>query len=102
MLGKVEIIDAGKRREIIDALKQGLAQSDGKIAACFWPRHAIRTVEKGRTTDYVICFECYQLAIHDGTDRRVKPVTREPQAVFNKQLTEAGIPLAPGIAGEGK
>lgn len=100
VLGKLEITDADKRREIIDALKQGLDQKDVKPAACFWPRHAIRTIESGQTTDYVICFECYQLAIHKGTERHGKPVSREPMALFNKHLTEAKIPLAPSMAGE--
>jgi hypothetical protein len=102
VLGKVEITDADKRQEIVAALQQGLAQSDRKLAACFWPRHALRAVERGRTIDYVICFECYQLEAHEGGSKRVKPVTREPQAVFNKYLKEEGIPLAPGMASEDK
>jgi hypothetical protein len=102
VLGKVEITDAAKRKEIAGALKDGLARSDGKRAKCFWPRHAIRAVTKGRTIDYVICFQCLQLEAHDGDSKSVKPVTREPQSVFNKHLKEAGIPLAPGMAGEDK
>jgi hypothetical protein len=100
VLGKVEVTDADKRKEIVAALKEGLTRSDGTMAKCFWPRHAIRTVDKGRTLDYVICFECLQLKLHDGSSASVKPVTREPQAVFNKYLKEAGIPLAPGMNSE--
>jgi hypothetical protein len=95
VLGKVEITDADKRHEIATALKDGLAQSDGKMAKCFWPRHGIRVVEKGRTIEYVICFECYQLVAHEGDSQSVKPVTRDPQSVFDRHLTAAGIPLAP-------
>ena len=102
VLGKIEITDAAKRREIAAALKDGLARSDGKMAKCFWPRHAIRTVANGWTVEYVICFECYQLEVHDGNSKSVKPVTRDPQAVFNKHLKEASIPLAPGMVGEDK
>jgi hypothetical protein len=98
VLGKVEITDAGKRKEIIAALKEGLAHDDGSIAACFWPRHAIRVVDKGRTIDYVICFQCYQVQAYDGNAKSVKPVTREPQPVLNRHLKEAGIPLAPGMS----
>jgi hypothetical protein len=100
VLGKIEMADADKRKETVAALREGLAQSDGKMAKCFWPRHAIRTVEKGQTTDYVICFECYQLEVHQGSSKAVKPVTRKPQSVFNKHLKEAGIPLAPAMAGD--
>lgn len=97
VLGKVEITDAAKRREIATALKNGLTQSDGEVFDCFWPRHAIRTVEKGRVIDYVICFQCLQLEAHDGDSISVKPVTRKPQSVLNKHLQEAGIALAPGM-----
>ncbi len=102
VLGKVEITDVAKRKEIAGALKDGLAQSDGWMADCFRPRHAIRAVTNGRSIDYVICFECYQLEAHDGDSKSVKPVTREPQSVFNKHLKEAGIPLAPGMVREDK
>ena len=96
VLGKVEITDAVKRKEIMAALKEGVTRSDGKMAKCFWPRHAIRAVEKGRTVDYVICFECYQLEVHEGSTMNLKPVTREPQSMFNKYLNEAGVLLTPG------
>jgi hypothetical protein len=95
VLGKIAISDASQRKALAMALKSGLAHSDGKMAKCFWPRHAIRTVEKGHSIDYVICFECYQLVAHEGTSDTIKPVTREPQALFNEQLKQAGIPLAP-------
>jgi hypothetical protein len=95
-LGKIEVTDEIKRSEIIVALKEGMARSDGMTAKCFWPRHAIRAVEKGRTIDYVICFECLQLEVHEGQSKSLIPVRWEPQAVFNRHLKEAGIPLAPG------
>ena len=102
VLGKIEVTDAAKRQEIVEALQDGLAQSDGTMAKCFWPRHAIRAVENGRTLDYVICFECLQLEAYVDGSKSVKPVTREPQSVFNKHLKEASIPLAPGMVGEHK
>src|SRR5262249_32971335 len=95
VLGKVEIKDAAKLQEIAAALQKGLARSDGTMAKCFWPRHGIRAVKNGRTVDYVICFECLQLEVYEGSSRNVKPVTSEPEGVFNKHLEEAGIPLAP-------
>lgn len=100
VLGKIDVTDAEKRKEIIAALKEGMARSDGKMAKCFWPRHAIRAVEKGKTIDCVICFACYQLEVHEGGSKRVEPTTRDPQKVFNKHLMQAGVPLAPGMAGD--
>jgi hypothetical protein len=75
VLGKIEIADADKRKEVFAALKEGLARSNGTMAKCFWPRHGIPAVEKGRTIDYVICFECLQLEAHEGDSKRVMPVT---------------------------
>ncbi len=100
VLGKVEIAESDRRREIFAALQDGMAKSDGRMANCFWPRHAIRTLENGRTMDYVICFQCDQLELHVGDTKSVKPITRDPQPLFNKCLKEAGVPLAPGMADE--
>jgi hypothetical protein len=97
VLGKVEVKEAAKRKEILSALKDGIAHSDEKMMAkCFWPRHALRASEKGKTVDYVICFECYQLKIHSDGKVKTEPTTREPQSVLSKHLKDAGVPLAPG------
>lgn len=74
VLGKIEMTDAAECDELITALKNGVSTSN--VARCFWPRHAIRVMKNGRTTDYVICFECLKLYVHDGNTRRVIPVTR--------------------------
>lgn len=95
VLGKTEITDAATRREIIAAIKKGMADSDGTMAKCFWPRHAIRAMENGKTTDYVICFQCLQLAIHEADDVRIEPITTSPKATLNQQLQSAGVRLAP-------
>jgi hypothetical protein len=95
VLGKVEVVDPDRRKEIVAALREGLASWDATPSKCFVPRHAIRAVARGRTVDYVICFECSQLEVHDGGSRSVKTVGREPQEVFNRHLREAGVPLAP-------
>jgi hypothetical protein len=95
VLGKVDIKDAEQRKEIIAALNEGLARGD-KGAACFWPRHAIRTVNKGRIVDYVICFECMHLIPYvDGSATRPIGLDRSPQPILNRYLEEAGILLAP-------
>jgi hypothetical protein len=98
VLGKVSVADPAARQEIVAALKEGMA---GKAApaACFWPRHAVRAVEKGKVIDYVICFECHQLDAYADGRRKSLTTSRGPQAVLNKYLTQAGVPLAPGMAG---
>ena len=75
VLGKVDVKSAEARRVLMAALQDGLAQSDGTMAHCFWPRHALRIVEKGRTIDYVICFQCLQVMVFDGNSSETKPTT---------------------------
>ena len=76
------------------ALHNGIASSDGGIAACFIPRHAMHTVHNGETVDYVICFQCLQIkVIRDGkTDLELTADT--PRETFNEFLSTADIPLA--------
>ena len=100
VLGKLEIRDREKFAEIMGALKDGMARSDGTTAKCFWPRHGIRFSENGNYVDYVICFECLQLQIHQNGQSKTDPIVRDPQAVLNRYLTSAGIKLAPGVDDE--
>lgn len=100
VLGKITVEDANTRKALFAAVQKGMTQSDGIMMKCFWPRHAIRTVENGRTIDYVICFQCRQLEIHAGDSRSVKPITHEPQEILNQYLRQTGVPLAPGMSGE--
>lgn len=98
VLGKVEIKDPDKRKAIITALKKGISESgDGAMADCFWPRHAIKLTENGKTIDYVICFECSRIYIYSGGSIERKPTTSKPQSVFNKHLQDANVPLTPGM-----
>lgn len=95
VLGKINVKDPADRRKIMAAVAKGIARSDGTMAKCFWPRHAIHAEKNGKSVDYVICFECLQLSINRDDDGRMVPTTREPAAVLNPYLTKAGIPIAP-------
>jgi hypothetical protein len=100
VLGKVEVTDPARRQEIIRALREGLAPKDTPMARCFFPRHGVRAVEKDRTVDYIICFECSRIQIHENGQLKTIPTTGSPRAVLNRSLKEAGIPLTPGAEGE--
>jgi hypothetical protein len=95
VLGKTTIADADKRRKIMKSLAVGIANSSGPKAACFWPRHGIRTVEGGQTIDYVICFECTQFERFVGGEKTLDFIAKFPEAEFDQLLTEAGLPIAP-------
>ena len=95
VLGKIEITDANQRHEIMAAVMDGISDG-GTPAACFWPRHAIRTVVDGKTIDYVICFHCSQIGIWDGEHRYVA-MSRDAMPVLDKYLKAASIPQAPEV-----
>nr|UXE44403.1 hypothetical protein Hi04_10k_c2220_00037 [uncultured bacterium] len=98
VLGKVEITDPAKRAEIIGAFGAAL-QNDQNWGECFWPRHALRAVTDGKTTDYVICYECGRVEISGSSGQSTKPTDRASRAVLNKYLKEAGVPLVKGAEG---
>lgn len=94
VLGKVEITDPVKRKEIVDALN--VSRSEGKLTAhCFYPRHGLRVLEGGREVDHLICFECHYLRIYlNGISKpKAIPISRHGQSVFNKFLDEARVPI---------
>lgn len=95
VLGKVEIEDAEKRKKIMEALRKGIHNSDGKMAKCFWPRHGISATKAGNTTEYVICFECLQLKVWANEELKTEPTTTEPQSLLNEFLNDAGVKIAP-------
>jgi len=95
VLGKLEITDSDKRVEVMRSLLRAIERSDGKVASCFWPRHGIRVVENSKTIDYVICFQCLRLEIHEDGNESTKPVTRDPQQNWNRILKTVGVTLAP-------
>lgn len=94
VLGKLDVNIASERKQIMAALNKGMTRSDGMSNKCFEPRHAIRTVENGKIVDYMICFHCRLIYIHGGESMRSESTTSDPQAFFNKFLTDAGISLA--------
>ncbi len=96
VLGKLEITDKSAQKEILEAMKDGMAYN-GPGNKCFWPRHAIRTVKNGAIVDVAICFECCQYRVFDAENLNTKVIGSSPQAILNRFLTAAGVPLAPGM-----
>ena len=47
VIGKVEVQNLENRNATMAALRKGIADSDGTMAKCFWPRHAVRASENG-------------------------------------------------------
>jgi hypothetical protein len=96
VLGKVEVTDPDRRKQLIAALKDAHARRPTDGAKCFWPRHGIRAIEKGQTIEYVVCFECSRFEeFMGGKKLRHDLLNSDVQPTFDKPLTEAGIPIAP-------
>jgi hypothetical protein len=96
VLGKTTVKDSDVRKEIVTALDKGIADSNARGAKCFDPRHGIRVQRDGKTVDLVICFECGWVYVFAGDkeDRQgVAVTTDKPQAVFDKVLKAADVPL---------
>ena len=95
VLGQVDPVAETDRAKIVKALWKGIAESDGTMAKCFDPRHAIRVTHRGRTVDCVICFACLQAEFTEGGRSTVVAITATPQPIFDAVLSASGVPLAP-------
>ena len=95
VVGKVEVTSHEDRRMLMEAYHQGVAESERKVAGCFWPRHGIRTVQNGQTTDYVICFECLRVHVHVGDEVTYPFISEGPRQLFNDYLSKSGISVVP-------
>ena len=95
VLGKVEMPDEANREKLMQALNNGLGQN--KATSGFSPRYGLRAVTDGHPYDYVICFECERVQIHNGPDFGYHGIDDTPRPIFNEYLTAAGIELAPPV-----
>ena len=91
VLGRAEIKDAGEKQVLLDALAEGITGSNGVIAYCFEPRHALRVETGDARVDFNICFECLQIFPHGFNGDKGIPVTRAPEAVFDAALKKHGL-----------
>jgi hypothetical protein len=99
VLGRMRVTDGNTRQVLLAALKKGVEASDGTTAACFNPRHGIRVIHGGKTTDFLICFQCLQIQVFadeakPGSAPDIVAITRSPQPAFDEVLKGAKITLA--------
>lgn len=95
VLGRTRVKDPEERRKLVEAFRSGVEENQGIGAACFKPRHGIRVANRGKTADFVICFECYRVQVFvDDRGQNGLLVTRSPEPVFNGALREARLPLS--------
>lgn len=96
VLGKTIVERSETRRDLVAAFRKGVQENKGIAAGCFQPRHAIRVVRGETTIDFVICFECMNVGVFEGTKRgNGFHTTSSPQPLFDEVLTAADVTLAP-------
>lgn len=96
VLGKTPIKDGEVRKRVVGALVKGAADNKEGQAKCFDPRHAIRATHDGKTVELVICFACNYAQVYvEGKAVRGFSPSKMPEAVLDKVLTDAKVPLAP-------
>jgi len=94
VLGRTEIKDPKRKAELLAALYQGVEDRRASPAACFDPRHGIVAVAGTNRVELLICFHCNQGQEYSATGQRGFLIGKDPQELFNRTLTEAGVPLA--------
>jgi len=95
VIGKTTIKDPDTRKRLVAAMEKGVEENKGDSMKCFDPRHGVRVTLDGRTADFVICFQCFQVLVYvAGENERRFLITDSPAPIFNRTLQEAKIPLA--------
>jgi hypothetical protein len=90
ILRKIEIREPEQRTQLLKALSDGIADSNGLAAGCFDPRNGISATLDGQTADLLICFECLQIWPYSNNARQAQILTsRLPRSIFNRLVQQA-------------
>jgi hypothetical protein len=95
VLGKTVVKKGEMHTNLLAALNKSIGEGGNK---CFWPRHAIRAVHEGKIVELLICFQCEWVYVYlSGKDEKDAVALRDgsAEAVFDRVLKDAGVPLAP-------
>ena len=95
VLGQV-VATPDERRAILEAVTSGVARNYGDAAACFEPRHGLVIANGLRSGDFVICFQCWQMEIHESFLPHTWAYTsREPEVVLSAILRAHHVVIPP-------
>lgn len=98
VLGRAAITDSALRQQVIATVKHDIRTGHPTPSKCFWPRHVVRFVKRGKTLDVVICHQCHIYEIHHNGDPHVgytPSIGESSKPLLNSILIDAGIPIAP-------
>lgn len=87
-------LSAAQRRVAVEAFESAIAGWDGLVAACLDFRHALRIQYQGHVYEYLLCYECQQMAVYrDSKLLTMVGVTGSPEQL-NQLMTHLQLPLS--------
>ena len=92
VLGRADIPKGPARDDLLQPLRNAVANSRGLYVYCWEPRHAIRASVGVRAVDLLICFECERIEVYS-PDRLLAATDATAQPSFDAALKRAGVPL---------
>jgi len=92
ILGAAVTSDKGEIAQIARSLARGIRTTDGFMAMCFNPRHAIRYTVDGKPVVVLVCFECQRGEILHAGDKTVFLTSRVPEAGWDRIFSRHGLP----------
>lgn len=95
ILSSAELPGAGERHQLVALLWEGISEP-GLPVDCFNPRHGIRVQAGDRTLDWVLCFQCSALQVHDQDGELVaaRRLGASVEPAFSALYRAVGLELA--------
>jgi hypothetical protein len=88
VLRTVVVTSPDTRKALVSAFERAVEASDGRVAACFNPRHGLRASKGTNHEDFVICFECAQVVARGDVQGRFL-ISDSAVTVFDSVLRES-------------
>jgi hypothetical protein len=95
VVGKAVVKDATEIARIRAAVLEGIRSSDGVVASCFNPRHALRFRNRGAEFTVIICFECRHAIVAGTKELDGFRTSARPEEFFNRLFAEKGLTVLP-------
>jgi hypothetical protein len=95
IIGQVRVADPVQRRQVAAVVRHAAQTYNGDTKCIFSPRHAVRLSSASKTYDFLICFECSQMAVYSGDQfAATLSIGGSPDAL-NRILRAAHVRIAP-------
>jgi hypothetical protein len=91
LVGTALTRDPNDLKALAAAISAGILESDGKMAMCFDPHHALRYKDETSFVDIVICFTCRQGYLERGGVKEWFSITQKSQELFERVFAAHGL-----------